>query len=166
MVSFALGLAAKFIPGLVSAGLDDAKAGKVASTVLKMAKAYFPDNTDEDALAKYESYVSQNPERLAELQDAVKEIFAMQIKDTQHARLHRPEGPDYLMYILVVFSYAGNAVGLGALVYVTAILKLDGGTLAAVAAAIGGAMTWMQQQVQQIINFRYGSSLGSKLKDK
>lgn len=150
------------MPSLLSKTNEDNKAD-VANTVLQIAQGMFPDLAPAKALEEYEKVVQKNPMELAELTTALTEIFEMEIEDTQHARVNQTED-DKLTYVLVVLSYVGVAACIAALVYVTT-LNLQAGTLATIAATIGAAATWMQQQVQQITNFKYGSSIGSKLKE-
>jgi hypothetical protein len=159
LVAAAVGIASKFIPELIGSALDSKKAEKVADIVTKHAVAAFPGVVEP--LKEFSDLLDKSPEQVDKLRA---EIMELRLDDVKHAREHQVKD-DKLTYLIVISSYVGTGLLVLLLAYM-ATLDLDVLVITPIATLIGGAITWLQQQVQQITNFKYGSSIGSKLKDK
>ena len=163
MVSAAISIAARFLPDLIGKVFESDKAEAVAEAITQAAMGKYGEDA-ETSLAKYMIELENNPAARAELSSLVKFTARLAIEDVQDARRQPENGDDKLTYVIIVLSYIGMTAVIACLVYV-ATLTLEAGVLAAIAAVLGSAITLMQQQIQQITNFKYGSSVGSKVKD-
>lgn len=163
LIPLAIGLASKFIPELVSKALDSKEAGKVAKVIISEATKFAPDNSEQDALKAYEDYLAKNPAAVHQLHEQILKVVELEVKDVQHARV-MGKGDDKLTYLIVILAFVGLGACIVSLVYVVR-LNLEGGALATVSAAIGSVSTLCIQQLQQISNYKYGSSIGEKFKD-
>lgn len=162
LISMAVGLASKFIPELVSKALDSKEAGKVAKIVLAEATKFAPDDDEVSALKAYEEHLAKNPAAVQSMHEHIFKVIKLEIEDVQHARM-LGKGDDKLTYLLVMLSFIGLGACMWALVY-SVRLNLEAGSLAAISAAIGSVTTLCIQQLQQISNYKYGSSVGEKSK--
>lgn len=168
LVQLALGVATKFIPELIGKALNDDKAKEVAEVVGNSAVAYVKDKYGVDmpaieAIKKVDS--SAEMEFWKEQRQSVIDVIKLEVEDIQHAREHNQEDGVVrnLSYLVMWINPIFIALCICALIYVSTA-GLASGVLATVAATLGAAINHFFQERQQVMNYRFGSSLGSKLK--
>lgn len=164
LIPLAVGIASKYIPELIGSALDSDKAEKVAKVVVAHAKQAFPKDVIP-ALKEFDELLEKSPEQANELRVEVLDLVKLQIQDVQHAREHNTDykATQKLGWLVMVSSIPQVLVCLGALSYITT-LNLEASVLAAVSALVGGYLNQLYQERQQVMNYRFGSSLGSKTK--
>ncbi|UIS54087.1 putative DNA topoisomerase [Edwardsiella phage vB_EpP_ZHX] len=165
LIPLALGLASKYVPDLFKSAFGSDKAAEVANIVIDTAKAATGCADSQQALAGYKGVLEQNPQLQLELMSKVADVLQMQVNDIQHAReTLRDDATTSKLAYLIMFGnipLIGGSIAL--LVWVTTSGMTEG-TLATVSAIIGGCLNQLYQERQQVMNYRFGSSVGEKLR--
>jgi len=163
LIPLAVSIASKYIPELIETKLDSKKAAQVADVVIKHAKSAFNEDA-VPALKKLDELMEQSPERANELRVEVLELVKLEVQDVQHAREHTDDKATQRLGWLVMWtSIPQIMICLGTLSYITT-LNLAAGVLSTISALVGGYVNQLYQERQQVMNYRFGSSLGSKTK--
>lgn len=165
LVPIAIGLASKYVPELIRTAFSNDKAAEVAKTVIDLAKNSTGLQEPNEALNKFEQQLRDNSDLQIELMKQVTAVMQMQVGDVQHARetLKDDHTTSKLAYLVMVGNVPLIMLCIGLLVWVTSV-DLSDGQLAAVSAIIGGCLNQLYQERQQVMNYRFGSSIGEKLR--
>lgn len=162
LVPLAISVASKFIPDLVGKVFESDKAESIATAVVGAAKVATGLKDPEEALAAFKP----NDEQRTALREQVLSLIDMQIKDVQHAREnnHYTDLTAKLSWTVMVGNLLVISLLIGGLVWL-ATAELTSGINTTLSAMIGGALNQMYQERQQVMNYLFGSAVGSKLKD-
>lgn len=167
LIPVALSLAAKYIPDLILSATDSKSAAAVANTVLKAAADTTGIlNDPEKALDAYEKTLATSEQEQQKLVSLVTPLITVEVQDTQNAREHFSGdlATDRLTYFVMLGNLPLVGTCVGVLVWVT-MADLDGGKLTAISALIGGVIQQLLQERQQVMNYRFGSSIGEKVRN-
>lgn len=161
LVNLAIAAASKYIPELISSKIENKTAKAVAETLLDAAKKATGIDDAEQALKAVES----SPEFFIKQQDDIVAMLQSELKDVQHAREHaNDEVTKNLSYVVMYLNPLLIGLGVYAFIYVMQ-LDLSKDVSMALSALIGGIVNQLMQERQQVMNYRFGSAIGSKLKD-
>ena len=159
-MQLAISAASKFLPQLIESKIDSPKAKKVAKTILNAAKDFTGESDQQAALKKVE-----NSSEFFEIHsDSILKELELHLDDIQHAREHNDNVTSNLSYLVMLLNPLFICAGVYAFIYVMS-LDLDEGTKMAISALIGSIVTHLLQERQQVMNHRFGSAIGSRLKD-
>jgi len=166
IVSLAIGIATKYIPGLIGKAFSSDKAVEIASTVLNTAQEVTGILDPKEALESYDKSLAKSSEEQQKLADNVLSLVKLEVEDVQDAREHftGDAATDRLTYFVMLGNLPLVGTCVGVLVWVT-MMDLDGGKLTAISALIGGVIQQLLQERQQVMNYRFGSSIGEKVKN-
>lgn len=162
LVGLAVSMASKYLPELIGSALDSKKAENVAKIVTDAAVAYTGGKPAHEALKAVENdkefFMAQKKDILS--------VIELEVRDIQHARENQCEDEvtKYLSFIVMCVNPLLIAGCVWALISV-AESDMDVGLITTISAVLGGAINNFFQERQQVMNFRFGSSLGSKLKN-
>ena len=160
LIAMAVSAASKFIPELIGSALDSEKAESVARVVTDSAMTYAGIKDPEQALKK----VQEDKQFWEAQRSKIVDIVKMELADIQHAREHvNDDVTKRLSYMVMVCNPVFIGLCVWALIWVSTS-TLDSGLITAISAVLGGAINNFFQERQQVMNFRFGSSLGSKIK--
>jgi hypothetical protein len=161
LVNLAIAAASKYIPELISSKIENKTAKAVAETLFDAAKKATGIDDAEQALKAVES----SPEFFIKQQDNIVAMLQSELKDVQHAREHNnDEVTKNLSYVVMYLNPLLIGLGVYAFIYVMQ-LDLSKDVSMALSALIGGIINQLMQERQQVMNYRFGSAIGSKLKD-
>lgn len=168
LASLAISAASKFIPEFIGSAFSDSKAKSVADAITKTAVGYVKDKYDLDDVTELEAVkkVENDREFFMQHRKDFLSLIDMELKDIQHAREHNQEDGvvKNLSYIVMIVNPFLIALCIGALIYVSTA-GLAGAVTATVSATLGAAINHFFLERQQVMNYRFGSSLGSKMKN-
>jgi len=110
--------------------------------------------------------VQNDAEFFRKQRDDVLKVIELELQDIQHARENQADDnvTKHLSYVVMGINPFLIGACVWALIYV-AQSDMDVGLIATLSAMLGGAINNFFQERQQVMNFRFGSSLGSKLKN-
>lgn len=161
LVSLAISAASKFIPELIGSALDSKKAEEVARVVTDAAVQYTGAESQHEALKQVENdqtFWNQQHGKIIKL-------IEIEVADVQHAREHVNDGvTKHLSYFVMLSNPVWIGLCIWGLIYLSE-QPISSDMKVALSAVLGGAINNFFQERQQVMNFRFGSSLGSKLKN-
>lgn len=161
LISLAVSLASKYVPELIGESLNSKKARAISNLVIDAAKEYTGVKDPEQALG----IIGNDKDFWDKNSDKVFSLLEAEIRDVQHSREHNNDDvTKRLSYLIMVVNPILIAAGIYAFIYVMSI-DLEKDTSMALSALIGSVITHLLQERQQVMNFRFGSTIGSKLKD-
>ena len=160
ITALALGVAAQYLPDLVSKFTGNKS--EVVAKVIDAAKLATGNTDAELALKAYKPSTAD----LAALRADVLSVITLEVKDIQHAReVHKDDTvTDHLSYQVMYLNPIYICIGIGSIVWLCT-QSLPNGVLATASALIGAGLNQLYQERQQVMNYRFGSSLGEKLKE-
>lgn len=166
LAALAISIASKYIPELIGKALDSKKAEEVSSHLIGAVSEY-TGMVVHDTAQLEKAFDKAGPEFFLKQRAQVIELAESRIADVQHARKFKnDEVNTKISYTVMWVNPFLIVLGIVALIYVTTSLELDGGLLATISAVLGGWLNQLYQERQQVMNFHFGSSLGSKLKQR
>lgn len=166
LATLAISLASRYIPELIGVALDSKKAEKVSQHLIGAVGEYTSLPIDHPYQVE-KAFEQAGSKFFLEQREQILELAQLQTKDIQHARKYQNEPVNtHISYTVMWVNPVLIVLGIFALVYVTTELNLAAGLLATISAVIGGWLNQLYQERQQVMNFHFGSSLGSKLKNK
>lgn len=166
LAAVAISIASKYIPELIGAALDSKKASAVTQHVVEAVKTYtgMSVDTEQDCELALES---AGPAFWLKQREQILKLVELELSDVQDAREKTNDILNTKLSLLVMYvNPVLIVIGISALVYVTLQLELNGGLLATISAVLGGWLNQLYQERQQVMNFHFGSSMGSKLKQR
>lgn len=161
LIQLAIAAASKYIPKIIESKIESPKAKSIANTIFEAAKEFTGESDPQKALGK----VQDSPEFFKLHEQSILKELELHLEDIQHAREHNnDEVTRNLSYAVMYLNPLLISAGVYAFIYVMG-LDLDEGTKMAISALIGSIVTHLLQERQQVMNYRFGSTIGSKLKD-
>lgn len=168
-IAAALSLATKYLPDVVGLLTDNKRAGKTAQIVSEAVKQVTGSTTLQGADEAFQN----SPELVLELRKAVMAdkyvAEEMRLKDVQDARaMYKEENTqadklsDLVMKWNLVIILCLVAINVLAILYLTT----NATVLALISNLVGVVVGALLGERQQVTGFYFGSSLGSKNKDK
>ena len=168
-IAAALSLATKYLPDLVGMLTDNKKASKTAKIVSQVAKQV----TGATTLQGVDDALQGSPEMVLELRKAIMAdkyvAEEMRLKDVQDARsMYRQEHAQADKLSSMIMKWNLLIILVLVVVNVVAILYLSGSAavLGLISNIIGIVIGALINERQAVTGFYFGSSLGSKIKDK
>ncbi|AWD90283.1 hypothetical protein [Dickeya phage Amaethon] len=167
LIAVALGIATKYIPSLIGKAFNSEEAESVAKVVIDKAREAtgLPASTDATVLAKYEELLESDRQAQQYLSDSVFQVLKLETDDLKDARQHfsGDKASDRLTYLVMIGNLPLVASLVCALIWIST-LELSEGKLTALAALIGGIVQNLLQERQQVMNYRFGSTISDKFK--
>jgi len=161
LIQLAVSAASKYIPKIIESKIESPKAKAIASTIFEAAKEFTGESDPQKALSK----VQDSPEFFKLHEQSILKELELHLEDIQHAREHNnDEVTKNLSYVVMYLNPLLIGVGVYAFIYVMQ-LDLSKDVSMALSALIGGIVNQLMQERQQVMNYRFGSTIGSKLKD-
>lgn len=161
LIQLAIATASKYIPKIIESKIESPKAKAIANTIFKAAKEFTGESDPQKALNK----VQDSPEFFKLHEQSILKELELHLEDIQHAREHNnDEVTRNLSYVVMYLNPLLIAAGVYAFIYVMK-LDLSKDVSMALSALIGGIVNQLMQERQQVMNYRFGSTIGSKLKD-
>lgn len=161
LIQLAIATASKYIPKIIESKIESPTAKRIAGAIFDAAKEFTGEQDAQEALKKVEN----SPEFFSVNSDAILKELELQLEDIQHAREHNNDAVTRnLSYAVMALNPLFIAAGVYAFIEVmNADLSKD--VSMALSALIGGIISQLLQERQQVMNYRFGSAIGSKLKD-
>lgn len=167
LIAVAIGLATKYIPSLIGKAFSSEEAESVAKVVIDTARTVtgLDNPTDAEALAKYEQMLENDRQKQQQLSDNILAVLTLEADDMKDARQHfaGDKASDRLTYLVMIGNLPLVATLVAALIWIST-LELSEGKLTALAALIGGIVQNLLQERQQVMNYRFGSTISDKFK--
>lgn len=165
LIAVAIGLATKYIPGLIGKALNSTDAEAIAKTVTDSALSYTGLQDKSEALKRYEELLEQDKSEQQKLADQVMQLVQLEVDDTKDARhtFVGDKASDTLTYMIMIGNLPLIASAVGALIWLSTV-ELSEGKLTALSALIGGIISNFLQERQQVMNYRFGSTISDKFK--
>jgi hypothetical protein len=161
LIQLAIATASKYIPKIIESKIESPKAKAIANTIFEAAKEFTGESDPQEALNK----VQDSPEFFKLHEQSILKELEFRLEDIQHAREHNnDEVTRNLSYVVMYLNPLLIGVGVYAFIYVMQ-LDLSKDVSMALSALIGGIVNQLMQERQQVMNYRFGSTIGSKLKD-
>ena len=162
LIQLAIATASKYIPKIIESKIESPKAKSIANTIFEAAKEFTGEPDPQKALSK----VQDSPEFFKLHEQSILKELELHLEDIQHAREHNnDEVSRKLSFVVMYLNPLLIAACVYAFIYVIGLEDVDEGTKMAISALIGSIVTHLLQERQQVMNYRFGSTIGSKLKD-